>query len=400
MQTFSGLEYLKIDIANNFGLDKLSWAGRINWFDTNEASLDQLVNQADEPALFYAGVKAYRDVLANKPIGYMISLDATSSGIQLLAALTCDSRAASLCNVVDTGNRENAYQGLYNEMCRRAGATAKIDMDDVKQAVMTAFYASKAMPKKVFGEGALLDVFYDTLSSMAPASWELNEAMLALWNPTTLEHSWVLPDNFHVHIKVMSPVREKVHFKSEPYDVFYQVNAPMEEGRSLGANTIHSIDGMIVRELTRRCDYNPAKIDLLYKLIDEGNFGDPANTPLMAHMTKVLWARYQESGYLSARILDYLTEDTLSLVNPKEIKELLDTLPVAPFKVVSIHDCFRCLPHYGNDIRKQYNIQLQLIARSNMLQDLISQLVGRPVPITKMDPSLYQSIGKTNYALS
>ena len=400
MQTFSGLEYLKIDIANNFGLDKLSWAGRINWFDTNESNLDQLVNQADEPALFYAGVKAYRDVLANKPIGYMISLDATSSGIQLLAALTCDSRAASLCNVVDTGNRENAYQGLYNEMCRRAGATAKIDMDDVKQAVMTAFYASKAMPKKVFGEGALLDVFYDTLSSMAPASWELNEAMLALWNPTTLEHSWVLPDNFHVHIKVMSPVREKVHFKSEPYDVFYQVNAPMEEGRSLGANTIHSIDGMIVRELTRRCDYNPAKIDLLYKLIDEGNFGDPANTPLMAHMTKVLWARYQESGYLSARILDYLTEDTLSLVNPKEIKELLDTLPVAPFKVVSIHDCFRCLPHYGNDIRKQYNIQLQLIARSNMLQDLISQLVGRPVPITKMDPSLYQSIGKTNYALS
>lgn len=400
MQTFSGIEYLKIDIANNYGHDKLSWAGRINWFDTNEASLDTLVTQADEPALFYAGVKAYRDVLAGKPIGYMISLDATSSGIQLLAALTCDPLAAQLCNVVDTGNREDAYTGIYQAMLKQVSDTSKISRDDIKQAIMTAFYSSKAMPKKVFGEGSLLDVFYSTLSSMAPASWELNEAMLALWNPDALEHAWILPDNFHVHIKVMAPVRERVHFQNEPYDVFYTVNAPVQEGRSLGANTIHSVDGMIVRELTRRCDYDPAKIDLLYKLIDEGNFGDPKDAPLMAHMTKILWARYQESGYLSARILDYLTEDTLSLVNPKEIKELLDTLPVAPFKVISIHDCFRCLPHYGNDLRKQYNIQLQLIAKSNMLQDLISQLVGRPIPIGKMNPGLWTSIGKTNYALS
>lgn len=400
MQTFTGKEYLKIDIANNFGLDKLNWDDRIAWFDANQGKLDELIPSAKEPALYYAGIKAYRDVEAGRPIGYMISLDATSSGLQLLAALTGDPFAAQLCNVVDTGNREDAYVAIYQHMLNLVQDKSKLSRDDTKQAIMTAFYSSKAVPKKVFGEGALLDIFYNTLQNLAPGAWELNEAMLKLWNPTALEHSWVLPDNFHVRIKVMDQVRERVRFLDEPYDVFYKVNQPMEEGRSLGANTIHSIDGMIVRELSRRCDYDPAKIDQLYKLIQEGNFGSPSDSPAKSEMVQTLWDHYIRSGYLSARILDYLDENSFLLVDPATIKELLDSLPYRPFKVVSIHDCFRVLPHYGNDLRQQYNLQLQLIAKSTLLQDLVSQLIGKPVSIGKLDPQLWHQIGHTNYALS
>ena len=107
-QTFSGKEYLKIDIANNMGLDKEDWDVRIQWFDDNEHQLDALLKQAEEPALYYAGVQAWKKVKEGKPSGYPISLDATSSGIQLLAALTGDRKAARLCNVVDTGHREDA----------------------------------------------------------------------------------------------------------------------------------------------------------------------------------------------------------------------------------------------------------------------------------------------------
>ena len=135
MQQFSGKEYLKIDIANNFGFDKLTWDQRINWFDVNEYQLESIVDRADEPALFYAGVKAYRDVQAGRPIGYMVSLDATSSGLQLLAALTGDRQAAELCNVVDTGTREDAYTLIYDEMIRRTGGQAKISRDDTKEAI-------------------------------------------------------------------------------------------------------------------------------------------------------------------------------------------------------------------------------------------------------------------------
>jgi hypothetical protein len=401
MQTFTGREYLKIDIANSFGHDKLTWQQRIGWFDANRSILDSLVPQAEEPALFYAGIKAYYDVEAGLPTGYMISLDATSSGLQLLACLTGDSFAAKLCNVVETGNREDAYTFIYQHMLRVIKDTSKISRDDTKQAIMTAFYNSKAVPKKIFGEGALLDVFYDTLKELAPGAWELNEAMLSFWDPNALEHSWVLPDNFHVHIKVMAQVRETVHFVNEPFDVFYNINAPIAEGRSLGANTIHSIDGMIVRELTRRCFYKPNRIQQIKSILNTPTHRYKSEDVSTAdRMVQTLWAHYTDSGYLSARILDYLTIGNMGHVDPQAIDELVGSLPEKPFKIISIHDCFRCLPHYGNDMREQYTHQLRLIAQSNMLQSIISQLLGRQVQIGKFDPNLHLNVGQSNYALS
>jgi hypothetical protein len=400
MQTFTGVQYLQIDIANNYGLDKLDWNDRLDWFQKNEHQLDSMLKSAENPALFYAGIKAYRDVLAGKPIGYMISLDATSSGLQLLAALTGDLKAAQLCNVVDTGHRKDAYSEVYQQMLAAIGDTSKIQREPVKKAVMTSLYGSTAVPKRVFGEGALLNTFFQTMCSVAPAAWELNEAFLAMWDNSALEHSWVLPDNFHVNIKVMTQAKETIHFLNEPIEVFYNINAPVDEGRSLGANTIHSVDGMIVREITRRCDYNPKMVDALYRIIHEGNRWGIQSKTKDDRMVVTLWENFQRSGYLSARIIQHLNADNMGHVRSKDILDLLNTLPKLPFKVVSVHDCFRCLPHYGNDLRRQYNHQLMLIAQSNLLSDLISQIVGRKVNIGKLHPTMFKQIGAANYALS
>ena len=62
MKQFTPLEYLKIDISGNFGLDKKSWEERLNWFNTNENQLENLIDKADSPVLYYAGVKAYRNI--------------------------------------------------------------------------------------------------------------------------------------------------------------------------------------------------------------------------------------------------------------------------------------------------------------------------------------------------
>lgn len=399
-QTFTGKEYLKIDIANNFGLDKLSWDDRIAWFDTEETRLHSLLKQSEEPALFYAGIQAWEATKKGQPSGYPISLDATCSGIQILAALACDRDAAKLCNVVDTGQREDAYTAIYREMVRKLGDTSKIGRKQTKTAIMTAFYGSTAQPKNVFGEGTTqLQVFYETMKERAPGAWEINETMLAIWDSTALENRWVMPDNWHVLIKVMGQVKETVHFLNEPFDVTYSENMPIDGGRSLGANMVHSIDGLVVREMVRRCHYDVNRIADLARWVRHGYCGkvsDDASSQLVVR----LWNLYQKSGFLSARILDHLAPENLGHVDPLVIANLLCTLPAKPFEVLTVHDCFRCLPNYGNALRRQYNQLLAEIANSEMLSFLVSQMVGRPVSINKLDASLPADIQETNYALS
>lgn len=135
MQTFTGLEYLKIDIASKFGLDKKSWDDRLIWFAQNEDKLDAIVNQAEEPALFFAGTLAYRAAMEGVATGYPISLDATCSGLQLLACLTGDRSAAALCNVIDTGKREDAYTSVYQMMVNELGENIKIKREWTKEAI-------------------------------------------------------------------------------------------------------------------------------------------------------------------------------------------------------------------------------------------------------------------------
>lgn len=402
-QAFTGCEYLKIDIAGSFGLDKKTWDERIAWFDENEAQLHALVPKAEEPALFYAGVKAWEACKAGKPSGYPISLDATCSGIQILAVLAGDRRAAEICNVVDTGARRDAYVSIYQDMTTTLGETAKIDRKLTKAAIMTAFYSSTAVPKRVFGEGELLEVFYKTVADNAPGAWEINQTMLAIWDKTALENSWILPDNFHVKIKVMSQTKEMVQFLNEPFEVTYYQNQPMEGGRSLGANMVHSIDGMVVREMQRRCNYNPAMIiDLLDKAEDHrvrGSGGRGRDRDADALVAK-LWEHYLVTGFLSARILTYLDEFNLGMIDWDPVGDLISSLPATPFEIISIHDCFRCLPNYGNDLRRQYNLLLAKIAESDLLSSIISQICHRPILAGKLDPNLAQDIYEANYALS
>jgi hypothetical protein len=405
MQTFTPREYLMIDIANSYGLDKLDWNLRIDWFKQNEDKLMSLLDTAKTPALYYAGVKAWQNVLDGKATGYPISLDGTSSGLQILAALTCDRSAALLCNVLDSGSRENAYTGIYQAMLDKLGETGHINPDEVKQAIMTALYGSEAEPVKIFGTGALLNTFYTTMEELAPAVWNLNKAFLDMWNPTALSYDWVMPDNFNVHIKVIRTTEETVNFLNTPYKVIQKVNAPKKIGRSIGANLTHSVDGMVVREMARRCMYDPQVVsDAKSILMNHGKTvgQDPAGHLPSRQTDEVLalWQHYKESGYLSARILDSINIMNVRYLDKDVVLALIDSLPVKPFTLVSVHDCWRCLPAYGNDLRYQYNLQLQLIAKSNLLGCLVGQIVGHPVQSPKSDPSMADEILQANYALS
>lgn len=270
---------------------------------------------------------------------------------------------------------------------------------------MTAFYGSTAMPRIIFGEGELLQAFYKVMEERTPGIWELNKALLDLWQPNAYSHDWVLPDNFHVHVKVMDSISNSIDFMGNSYEIISKVNAPTPTGLSIGANVVHSIDAMVVRELSRRCDFNLAKKAEIMELI----LTTPDHTAERrierstdSRLVQTLLHRATSSGFLSARILDHINEGTIHLCDAnqrEQIWALLESMPEKPFKVLAVHDCFRVHPNYANDLRSQYNQVLYEISQSQLLQNIGGQILGEEVIVNKRD-DISKDILETNYALS
>lgn len=409
MQTFTPLEYLKIDIASNFGHDKLDWDKRIAWFTENENKLDALVKEAEAPALFYAGIQAYRQAVEGSAIAYPISLDATASGAQLLAVLVGCEPSARMCNVIDTGTREDFYTRVYEAMqdvlaCWTeernidANTIPALVRQQVKDAVMPAFYGSKAEPQTAFGEGVLLEAFYHTMETRTPGLWGLVQSLISLWQSNVISHDWVLPDNFNAVIKVMDTRVEEFTFMGHIHEAFTKYNAPLDHSVSLAANIIHSIDGMVVREMLRRCTFNAAMQAYLIEAILYGKHDNFQHRP-KDQLVQTLWKHYQDTGFLSTRILDNLDRNNLGLVNISVITALIQTMPAHPFPVLSVHDCFRVHPNHANDLRTQYNQILHDLAQSTLIANIASQILGHTVTLTKTADFADQILA-ANYALS
>lgn len=376
MQQFTGFEYLLIDLANNYGLDKLTWDERLEWARKSKIDSQDFLYKAENPALYAAGLKAIEKAKAGEPSGYGISLDATASGIQLLSCLIEEKSSALQCNVLNSGRREDCYTNVFTLMKFLLSQEGDLPRENVKKAVMTALYGSTATPKRVFTP-VQLDTFYQAVETLMPEIWNLNKLFLNLWRSDIDIYQWTLPDNFHVKVKIKQPVIHTLKHGWDTYKIISQRQGPIEGGRSLGANLIHSIDGMVTRELVHRCGYEQKFID------------DP-------EMREVLWNHYKKSGFLSVRILDYVDPSDQTT----EIVALRNSLPKKKFSVLCVHDCFRVLPNNGNDLRRQYIQILSEIAKSDLLSYLMTQYLEEEVSFPKIDAGMHKEILNSEYALS
>lgn len=261
MQKYTGLDYLKIDIANQYGWDKIEWLDRIAWVNNTEAAfpsdLDSKIDEASDPLLYIKAVNALRATNRDEATGFIMGLDATASGLQIMAVMSGCKQTAKNVNLTDTGKREDVYGMVADEMNRLPGIT--VDRKLIKKPVMTTFYGSKAQPKNLFGEDSPeLDAFYHVLEKELPGAMGLMEDMQSCWNPDVLEHQWTLPDGHVVVAKVMHAVDKRIEVDELDGATFTHrayINAPDDHGISLAANIIHSIDGYIVREMVRKAHY-------------------------------------------------------------------------------------------------------------------------------------------------
>jgi DNA-directed RNA polymerase len=257
MQHFTGTEYVKIDIANQFGLDRLEWSDRIHWVNDNRNDLRALTNNAEHPILMSKAVRALETIDAGETINHMVGLDATASGIQIMAAMSGCVSSGQTVNLVNTGRREDLYQWVADQMAESCGK--KVDRKVIKKPTMTYFYGSHAQPRDALGgqNSPLYKAFNSTMQTSLRGPAQLMELFLGFWNPKAAEYSWAMPDGHVVRVPVIETVEKGMEIDEAGhlrYTHRTAVQRPIAKGRALAANIVHSVDAWICREMVRRAD--------------------------------------------------------------------------------------------------------------------------------------------------
>lgn len=390
-ETFTGTQYLQMDIAcmHDKAFEKEDWSDRIAHFHTLNLDDPSIFKAASNPIGLRAAVNAYQDTLNGIPTGYTISLDACSSGLQILSILVSCPKSYSLCG----GNGDECVDS-YTEIFQSMGLSDRLTRKDVKAGVMTALYGSTATPKRVFADN--VELFYETMEREAPGAWDLNIGLQEIWaDVKSNQYSWSLPDNFHAHITTHG--REVAEFKmlDDHFDVPMKTDEKPEFHKGLGPNIIHSIDGYIVREMARRCMFKREVVERVIASLDgTGVNGEESE------MVQTLWEAYEDTGMLSVRILDYLNEDTMGIVDPLVVAKMIQTLPTKPFEMMVVHDCFRCHPNNGDMIRRQYNQIMADLNDSTLLRYITSQVTGSDTKARKVGQIPQDQILEANYMLA
>lgn len=264
--TDRGWYWLKVDIANAFGLDKLMWNNRVTYVDEHIndmlADIDGWSEKADDPLLAKSALLAYKESLATGKSNHIVRLDATTSGAQLMSVLTRDIEAMKKLNMLSSDTRWDFYTLVAKEVYART-SDSKLWGDNpnfkeirklCKKAIMTSLYNSEAKPAEFFGKDTKeLQEFYNVLDEVVPGAMKLKSYINSLWSDKVLANSWYLPDGHYAHCPVMVQDKKRIEVKemkggTATMTVVCDVNkASNEPHRSLTPNVVHSIDAVVMR---------------------------------------------------------------------------------------------------------------------------------------------------------
>lgn len=246
------LRPLKIAVANAEGYDKLTWAERINTFDSCTKPKTILGRKA---------MRAYARAKAGLPINFYMELDATASGLQMMAIMLGCKQTARHCNLTNTGRREDLYTHVMEEMNRNLDPEDHVTREMVKDPVMTHFYNSLAGPAKSLNDSQH-PAFLQAVTKMFPGATDVMDTINAFWNPRATHHSWTLPDGHHAIVPVTEQYSSRVEvdeLNNHRFTYIYERVQPSKRYTSLAPNVVHSIDAYVAREMVRRapCDLLP-----------------------------------------------------------------------------------------------------------------------------------------------
>jgi DNA-directed RNA polymerase len=152
------VEWIKFQVATTFGLDKAPITERLDWVDNNESLITRVATDpignigdwegVEEPWLFLAACEEYYYtciVCTRQSTRLPIAVDATCSGVQILAGLARDASAARLVNVLPGDRPQDAYREVAEAAMPNIPERLQphTDRKVTKRTVMTLPYNSK-----------------------------------------------------------------------------------------------------------------------------------------------------------------------------------------------------------------------------------------------------------------
>jgi hypothetical protein len=409
MNTFSGFEWLLIDLASRFGHDKLPFTDRLAWgvemiplFKTHnliqlKENISPWIEKSDDPDMFSGVCIALWDAYKGVESTWQVGQDAASSGPALLSVLlNCEE------GMKNTGIIGSDVPDLYLTITHNMGITE--DRTKVKNATIPHVYASEAVPKAIWGSA--YSEFVGAYTDTVPMAELAKNMMVNAWDSTAEYHEWDMPDGSIAHISVLNTIKKSGYpLGKHTYTYQYSEIGTKELGKrgtkSLSANHTHSYDGYMLRELNRRCNYEVTQIEDAIRLLERVVYiGKPCIE--LQRLGKL----YKRFNQVSVVAIEYLTEDSLINLSEGYRKELLRILKemwdYPSFEVTNIHDEFKCLPNHVHRMKFWYQELLVEAYCSTWWSDTYSVLVGEDHSYLDEEPKpeIIQQIRDAEYAIN
>ena len=230
-------QWLSFQCATTYGLSKASMPERMTWTLENQDLIKRIAKDpignlsewegADEPWTFLAACDEYYHCVIKCDRNYTnlpVAVDATCSGLQILAGLSRDLSCARLVNVLPSDRPQDAYEVIAEKAKPNCPESIRqyMNRSTVKRVVMTVPYNAKPYSNRGYIRDALKKNFVeidkedltvtvkavrDAMNVIVPGpmrvmKWIETEVAAAIDRGAT-ELTWVTPSGFVVTQKLM-----------------------------------------------------------------------------------------------------------------------------------------------------------------------------------------------------
>ena len=286
--------WLRFQVATTYGLDKETLDDRLSWTYSNEDLIERIATDpignlhewegVEEPWQFLSSCdEFYHCVIKRDRIstGLPVAIDATCSGVQIIAGLTKCRSTAELVNVLPSDKPQDAYKVIAETSKPNIPERLRPywDRKCTKRTVMTIPYNAKPFSNRSYIREALKDkeieiekeeltqtvnAVRDAMDEIIPGAtrvmkWIESEVSKAIKRGVT-ELKWVTPSGFVVSQKLF-----KKEFERITLQVLGQCNMRVATGdkdevdkarhkAATAPNLIHSMDSCLLLEATLAFD--------------------------------------------------------------------------------------------------------------------------------------------------